>query len=165
MTDATETDSVLVTFLREHAMFHSLTSHEIEQFLEYTEVVWASKGDVIADVGVPSESLDFLLGGSVTLQHGPESKPVNVGHMKKGELSGELSFFDQKPRQIRMVADSDEVTLLRLTRPLYMRLRVEHPFFAVNLLEFAIISLDRLMRRTSSEIASMNQYLYRSTMS
>ncbi len=164
MTDRAAEGS-LQQFLSENAMFYSLTDKEIDKFLEYTEVVWASKGDIIADVGVPSDSLDFLLDGTVELQHGPEDKPISIGHMKKGELSGELSFFDQKPRQIRLVAESDQVTLLRLKRPLYMRLRVEHPFIAVNLLEFAIISLDRLMRRTSTEIANMNQYLYRSTMS
>ncbi|MGV6857909.1 MAG: Crp/Fnr family transcriptional regulator [bacterium] len=155
----------LQQFLSENAMFYSLTEKEIDKFLEYTDVVWAEKGEIIANVGVPSDSLDFLLDGKVELQHGPEDKPVSVGQMKKGEMIGELSFFDQKPRQIRIVADSAHVTLLRLKRPLYMRLRVEYPFIAVNLLEFAIISLDRLMRRTSAEIANMNQYLYRSTMS
>jgi hypothetical protein len=43
---------------------------------------------------------------------------------------------------------------------MYNRLRVEHPYIAVLLLEQAIMSLDHLFRGVSIDIASFNQYMY-----
>jgi hypothetical protein len=43
---------------------------------------------------------------------------------------------------------------------MYLRLRVEHPYIAVNLLEHAIVSLDHLLRRVSNDVATFSRYLY-----
>jgi hypothetical protein len=43
---------------------------------------------------------------------------------------------------------------------MYNRMRFEYPVITVLLLEYAIISLDRLYRRTSTDMALLNQYLY-----
>lgn len=59
-----------------------------------------------------------------------------------------------------MRALSDKTRLLRLSRSMYDRLRVENPYIAVNLLEFAIISLDHLIRRVSEDVATYAHYLY-----
>ena len=80
--------------------------------------------------------------------------------MKEGELMGEMSFFDRHPRSLRMRALSQDTQLLKLPRPMYQRLRVEHPYIAVNLLEHAIISLDRLVRRVSADEATLAHYIY-----
>ena len=72
---------------------------------------------------------------------------------------GEMSFFDREPRSARIRAMAD-TQLLKLSRKMYTRLRVEHPYIAVNLLEHAIISLDHLFRRVGMDIASFNQYMY-----
>jgi hypothetical protein len=43
---------------------------------------------------------------------------------------------------------------------MYKRLRVEHPYIAVNLLEHAIISLDHLVRRVSQDEMSLARYMF-----
>ena len=43
---------------------------------------------------------------------------------------------------------------------MYQRLRIEHPFIAVNLLEDTIVSLDRLFRRVTQDVATYAKYLY-----
>jgi hypothetical protein len=43
---------------------------------------------------------------------------------------------------------------------MYNRLRVEHPYIAVNILEHAIVSLDHLFRRLSSDVATFSNFLY-----
>ena len=80
--------------------------------------------------------------------------------MTEGELMGEMSFFDRRPRLLRMRSMSADTQLLKLTRVMYERLRLEHPFIAVNLLEHAIISLDHLVRRLSSDEMSLSRYMY-----
>jgi hypothetical protein len=43
---------------------------------------------------------------------------------------------------------------------MYKRLRVEHPYIAVNMLEHALISLDHLFRRISSEYSQVTEYIH-----
>ncbi|OIQ74119.1 hypothetical protein GALL_442350 [mine drainage metagenome] len=44
---------------------------------------------------------------------------------------------------------------------MYQRLRLERPLLAVLLLEAAIISLDHLYRRTSTDMTQLNRYIHR----
>ena len=60
---------------------------------------------------------------------------------------------------MRLVAKSADTRLLRLSRTMYQRLRVEHPFIAVNLLEQAIVNLDHLFRRVSHDMATFSRYV------
>jgi hypothetical protein len=59
-----------------------------------------------------------------------------------------------------MKADSKNVQMLVLTRPMYQRLKIEHPIIAVNLLENAIVSLDYIIRHMGDDIANLNHYFY-----
>ena len=101
-----------------------------------------------------------MVKGEAGLFYDDGTREREVGRMLEGELMGEMSFFDQEPRLLRMRALSHDTQLLKLTRPLYRRLRIEHPFIAVNLLEHAIVSLDHLVRRVSKEGASMESYMF-----
>ena len=80
--------------------------------------------------------------------------------MNEGQLMGEMSFFDRRPRSARIRATADNTQVLVLSRAKYKRLRVEHPYIAVNLLEHAIISLDHLFRSLSSDVAKFSHYIY-----
>ena len=60
---------------------------------------------------------------------------------------------------LKMAASSKEVLLIEITRPMYNRLKVEHPYIAVNLTENAIVSLDLLIRNMSSEISYLENYM------
>jgi hypothetical protein len=59
-----------------------------------------------------------------------------------------------------MRAKSDDTRVLLLSRAKYKRIRVEHPYIAVNLLEHAVISLDHLFRRVSNDVAGFSQYIH-----
>ena len=73
---------------------------------------------------------------------------------------GEMSFFDREPRSVQAKALKNGTRLLRLSRAMYKRLRVEHPYIAVNLLEHAIISLDHLFRQVSKDVSTFSDYFY-----
>lgn len=150
----------LTSFLNQQYLCESLTLKEVETLLDYTEVVSFKKDDVIADAGKVGDALYFVLGGEAALLYDDNGREIDVGRMKEGELMGEMSFFDKKPRLLRMRAQQDGTQLLKLTRPMYERLRVEHPYIAVNLLEHAIISLDHLIRRVSEDEASLTRYIF-----
>ena len=137
----------------------SLTVNEINTFLEFTEAVSFKKGEIIADIGDIGDALFFVIEGVTGLFHENQGKEVEIGELEGGELMGSMSFFDDKPRSARIRAMSD-ARLLRISKIMYNRLRVQHPYISVLLLEQAIMSLDHLFRGVSMDIASFNQYMY-----
>jgi hypothetical protein len=82
-----------------------------------------------------------------------------VGKQEEGSLVGEMSFFDRKPRNLRMEATKKGVLMLTLTRAMYDRIKVEEPFIAVNILENALVSLDNLVRHMGDDISALGHYM------
>lgn len=150
----------LTAFLNQQYLCESLTVKEVQVLLDYMDLVTFKKGDIIAEIGDVGEALYFVVSGEATLYYEESGSETEVGRMKEGELIGEMSFFDRQPRSVRMRATNNNTQLLKLTRTMYNRLRVEHPYIAVNLLEHAIITLDHLFRRVSMDVATFSNYLY-----
>lgn len=150
----------LVDQLRAQWASETMKYSEYSTFLEYCELVEFKEGETIADIGEVGEALYFVVEGEVALVTGSTASEVEVGRVHTGELMGEMSFFDRKPRQVRLKAATEHDRLLKLTRPMYKRLRIEHPYIAVNLLEYAIISLDHLFRRASEDVSNLNLYVF-----
>lgn len=150
----------LTDVLCQNKFCESLTIREINTFLEFTEAVSFKKGDIIADFGEIGNALFFVVEGVTGLFHDNQGKEVEIGKLSAGELMGSMSFFDDKPRSARIRAMSPDTRLLRISKVMYNRLRVEHPYISVLLLEQAIMSLDHLFRGVSMDIASFNQYMY-----
>lgn len=150
----------LTEFLNQQYLCESLTIREVQTLIEFTELVSFKKNAIIADIGEVGEALYFVVKGEVALIYESDAQSIEVGGIKEGELVGEMSFFDREPRSVRLLAKSPDTSLLRLSRMLYQRLRVEHPFIAVNLLEHAIINLDHLFRRVSQDVATFSRYVY-----
>ncbi len=148
----------LTDFLQQQHLCEALTLREIQILLEFTEQVEFRKNGIIADIGEVGEALYFVIEGETSLLYkGRET--VEIARASKGELIGSMSFFDREPRSVRLVASSD-ASLLRLSSTMYQRLRVEHPFIAVNLLEDAIVSLNTLFRRVSQDVATFAEYVH-----
>jgi CRP-like cAMP-binding protein len=149
----------LTQFLTQQYLCESLTIKEVTTLIDYTELVVCSKGDIIADIGEVGEALYFVISGEAALFAGNKAES-QVGLIKAGQLMGEMSFFDREPRSVRAKALVDDTQLLKLTRAMYKRLRVEHPYIAVNLLEHAIVSLDQLYRQVSQDVSTFASYFY-----
>lgn len=149
----------IAQFLSQQHLCESLTINEVRTLIDYTELVIFNKNQVIAEIGEVGEALYFVIQGETALFAGGASES-QVGIIKAGELMGEMSFFDRKPRSVRALAMSDDTRLLKLTRTLYTRLRVEHPYIALNLLEHAIISLDHLFRQVTKDVSLFADYFY-----
>ena len=160
---ATDKDLELIGFLTQQYLCESLTQREVETLLEFTEVVEFRKNAIIADIGEVGEALYFVISGEAALMYEADGQTVELAAAREGELVGEMSFFDREPRSIRLMSMTAGTRLLRMSRIMYQRLRVEHPFIAVNLLEHAIISLDHLFRRVSQDVAAFSRYVFGAT--
>lgn len=150
----------LADFLNQQYLCESLTIKEVKTLLEFTELVHFTRNENIADIGEVGEALYFVVKGQAALIFETNGEEFEMGRMQEGELIGEMSFFDRVPRMARMRSMRADTRVLKLSRPMYQRLKVEHPYIAVNLLEHAIISLDHLFRRLSQDMATFGQYIY-----
>lgn len=149
----------LAKFLNQQYLCESLTVKEVQTLIDYTEMVHYKKEDIIAEIGEVGDALYFILSGEIGLFQENDNKVTEVARVKEGELMGEMSFFDRRPRSVQIRAIGD-VQILKLSRAMYKRLRVEHPYIAVNLLEHAIVSLDHLFRRVSQDVTTFTNYFY-----
>ncbi|HLP30828.1 MAG TPA: cyclic nucleotide-binding domain-containing protein [Geothrix sp.] len=158
--EAAQKRAELSEFLNKQNLCESLTLREVDLLLDFTELVEFKKGQIIADIGEVGEALYFVVKGEAALFYENQGQQVELARVREGELMGEMSFFDREPRSGRLLAMRPETRMLRLSRVMYQRLRVEHPYIAVNILEHAIVSLDRLFRRVSQDVATYSSYVY-----
>lgn len=150
----------MIEYFRKNLICETLTRQEVATLRDYLQESVFKKEQVIADIGEVGDALYFIVSGKSALFRVEDADEINVALLKEGTLVGEMSFFDRKPRDVRMKAISKVVTMLVLTRPMYQRLKVEHPIIAVNLLENAIVSLDYIIRHMGEDIANLNHYFY-----
>lgn len=135
----------------------ALTQDEVSQFMRYVKVIELERGNVLADVGEVGNNFYLVIAGTVQLFQLEEDNEFGVGEIAPGSLVGEMSFFDQRPRTLRLKSGSDGARLLEINRQMYNRLRIEEPYISTNLLEFVIRSLDELVRQLSEENAILNK--------
>lgn len=158
MIDMTATE--LFEYFQENLICESLTRTEVETLTSYLQERHFERDETISDAGDVGDSLMFIVKGKVGFSSFDGQDEVNVGTQGVGNLIGEMSFFDRKPRNLRMYCSSKKATLLALTRPMYDRLKVEQPYIAVNILENAVVSLDHLVRAMSESMAQIEHYMH-----
>lgn len=158
---ATQSGEVsLSQFLSHQYLCESLTVAEVHTLLNYLTLLDLRKGDILSDIGDIGDALYFVVKGEIALtfdDSGVEHEIVRAG---PGEMLGEMSFFDKHPRSVRLVSKAQDTQVLKLSRAMYKRMKVEHPYIAINIVEHAIISLDGLFRRVSGDFAQFSHYFY-----
>jgi CRP-like cAMP-binding protein len=154
------TSKELFQFFQSHLICESLTRDDVEKLITFLQEKSYTGGEVISDAGEVGDSLGFVIEGKVKFTSGTGSEEAEVGKQGEGSLIGEMSFFDRKPRNLKMAACKKGVKLLILTRPMYDRLKVEEPYIAVNILENAIVSLDMLIRHMGDDINALENYVH-----
>ena len=133
----------------------ALTPDEVERFITYTQEKVMGANEMISDVGAINDSFFLIIQGGVHLYQVEGDNEFEVGAVKAGGLVGEMSFFDRKPRTIRLRAYEEGAVLLEINRQRFNRMRVDESYIATNLLEFVIRSLDWLIRNLGEENARL----------
>lgn len=153
------TANELFEYFQKNNICESLTRPEVEVMTHFLQERDYSRGDIISDMGDVGNSMFFILEGKVDFTTSDGQDEAEIGKQGPGNLIGEMSFFDKVPRMLRMTAYSKQVKLLEITRPMYDRLKVEHPYIAVNLVENAVVSLDHLIRSISKDLSQLEHYM------
>ncbi|MBF6056956.1 MULTISPECIES: Crp/Fnr family transcriptional regulator [Thiomicrorhabdus] len=149
----------LFTFFQEHSVCESLTKAEVERLIPYLQEKTYKGREIVFERGEVTDNLSLITEGKVDfIGHAEDAGAVGEQHV--GTLVGEMSFFDRKPRNLRMIAGHKGAKMIFLTRPMYDRLKVEEPYIAVNILENAIVSLDELVRHMGDDISTLGHYMH-----
>ena len=139
----------------------ALTDDEVVRFVRYTRVRELAGDALLADIGEIGERFYLVIGGAVRLLQVTANEQqtigglIETGRLGMDSLVGEMSFFDRRPRTVRLTAAEQGATLLEINRQMYNRIRIEEPYIATNLLEFVIRSLDALVRHVSDQNAKL----------
>ena len=142
------------------AFCSALTSEEVATFVSFTNLLEVSADEIIADIGEVGNEFYLVLDGRIRLVNVEGGKEIDVGRIESGCLAGEMSFFDRQPRSIRLRSGRNNgVVALSISRAMYKRLCIEHSFIAVNLLEFVVMSLDKLIRNSSKDMATLYKHV------
>lgn len=150
----------LTQFMGHQHLCQSLTVSEIKTLLKYLTLRQFNEGDILADIGEVGEALYLVVQGEIALVVDDKKKKYEIVREGPGEMLGIMSFFDRKPRSVRLVAKAPDTQVLRLSRAMYKRMKIEHPFIAINLVEQALINLDCLFRKVSKDFAQFAHHLY-----
>lgn len=150
----------LTQFLSHQYLCESLTVAEVNTLLSYLTLLHVKRGEVLSDIGEVGDALYFVVKGEIALTFDDGKREYEIVRAGPGEMLGEMSFFDRQPRSVRLVAKAADTQVLKLSRAMYKRMKVEHPYIAINLVEHAIISLDRLFRSVSRDFAHFSHYFY-----
>lgn len=150
----------LTQFLTQQYLCESLTVAEVNTLLNYLTVLHFSSDAVISDVGDVGDELYFVVKGEIALVIPDGTNGYEVVRSGAGEMLGMMSFFDKRARSVRLVAKAEDTQVLKLSRAMYKRMKVEHPYIAINIVEQAVLSMDHLFRTVSSDHAQFSHYLY-----
>lgn len=138
----------------------ALTQDEVVKFItRYMQFVELGPHEMLADIGAVGASFYMVIGGSIQLFQVDGESEYAVGAIEPGGLVGEMSFFDGRPRTVRLKTGESGAQLLEIKRQMYSRLRIEEPYISTNLLEFVIRSLDDLVRELSAKHADLKKLL------
>ncbi|PLA74665.1 cyclic nucleotide-binding domain-containing protein [Hydrogenovibrio sp. SC-1] len=153
------TSEKLYDFFQEHHICTSLTREEVNSLTHFVNQKSYTKGETIADKGDPGDAMFLILDGKVNFVSYDGADEMVVGTQGPGYFIGEISFFDGKDRMLKMEAATKELTLFEIQRDMYDRLRIEHPFLALNLVENVVSNTDKLVRKISTDLSHMEHYM------
>ncbi len=120
--------------LEKFVALDELFAEERETLSEYLERIEVADGDPVFRENEESDALLFLVEGRVKLSRAGRL----FGVLGAGEVLGGLGLVLIGRRQLEACAEG-EVVALSLTRPGYVRLRLDEPAIALKLLE-AVLS-------------------------
>jgi CRP/FNR family transcriptional regulator/CRP/FNR family cyclic AMP-dependent transcriptional regulator len=142
---------LLRRFLKEIALFKSLSDRRLNRMLEDFAVLDATKGKTIFHQSDNYTDLYIVLKGSVrAVLVNTEGQELILATFHSGDFFGEMSLLDGKPRSATVVAMEDS-TLGRLKRDEFLAAVKEDPMIAIELLS----ALVQRMRMTDEMLGSI----------
>lgn len=125
-----------------------LSDNDIEWMIENGAKHYLSKGDYLVQQGEPVEDIYIVLSGSLNI-FSEDSPNVNIATIGSGEIIGEMSFLDERPPSVSVMA-TEEVSVYRISlERVKQYMEVNTRFAARFYYSIALFLSDRLRKTTS----------------
>ena len=106
-----------------------------------------NKGDRIIQEGQTSDCLYLVKEGMLEIQKVRAGRTVTLGHIREGELVGEISFLTEEPRSASVLCKTD-VELVEIPAEVFAKAMADLP----NWFQVLIKALADRLRKTSNMI-------------
>jgi CRP/FNR family transcriptional regulator, cyclic AMP receptor protein len=120
----------------------------------------ANSGAIIFGQGDPPDGMYVILGGKVRIFRQTHGHETTLALLKQGELFGEMSLFDRKPRSASAVAVGD-VELRFISDTEFQAMSVSDPFVRQMLLKMSerLREVDDAVTKLDAENDARHTYL------
>lgn len=141
--------------------FASITKYiqpsKIDSFLQYLKIKEVSAGEQIIRDGEASSTLYFVKSGLLLAYIQENGETIELGNIKPGEYTGEISFFDEKPAAASVKA-VEACSLYVLSRDDFSQLEKEHPSVSSNLMRsISNLIISRTLETSSTLFNGLNK--------
>ena len=138
-------------------LFAQLDARALDDIVRHAHLRRYAAGDVICCEGAPTDSVLLLQRGSadVYVSSRAEMRAQTVGHLRAGDIVGEVGALTGLPRSATVVAGTD-ADALELQRRDFEQLLAGHPMLQRNLariLGARLASSNSALRGTSHDVA------------
>ncbi|MBI3159135.1 MAG: cyclic nucleotide-binding domain-containing protein [Chloroflexi bacterium] len=125
----------IYTLLKQSEWFSNLPDEVIHLLMERVKTHTVQPGEAIIQRGQQDDSVFMIQSGWVKVvipEEGEEGEMV-LNHVGPGEMVGELSLVDQRPRSASVIALS-ELSVLELTRRDFLEIMEQYPMMGLHML-------------------------------
>lgn len=146
--------------LREIPFFHDLTDKEVETISTIVKKKNFKLGDTVFKESEDGASIYVIKKGEVkACKTAPDGELFTLTIMKDGEIFGEMSFLDGRPRSATIVAVSDLETYMIEKRD-FETLVDGNPRIIYKLLKNIVFTIHSIVRGMNSRYLEMINYMW-----
>ena len=146
--------------LREEQFFADLTDNELDVIAKITNMRDFELGETIFKESENDPSLYVIRSGEVKAYvTAPDGENFTLTTMKDGEIFGQMSFVDGKPRSATVMALSDVKTLV-MKKSDFEMIVDENPRLVHKILEKIVLNVHSIVRGMNSRYREMLNYMW-----
>lgn len=146
-----------LSFLKTVELFDSLDESEITTIIERIKTKIAPKNTQVIIAGDSSNTLYIIKEGSVNVvASDEEGNEIILSILNAGDIFGELSLFDDKPRSASVIT-LEKCVLLVLNKSDFMDLLKQYPQIAIQVIKYLCQRI-RFSNSITKSLALMDVY-------
>lgn len=146
--------------LRETPFFHDLTDKEVETIATVVKKKDFKLGETIFKESEDGHSIYVIRRGEVkACKTAPDGELFTLTIMKDGDIFGEMSFLDGRPRSATIVAVSDLETYM-IEKADFETLVDGNPRIIYKLLKNIVFTIHSIVRGMNSRYLEMINYMW-----
>lgn len=146
--------------LRDCIFFSDLNDKELEVIAEITNKKTFSLGETVFEETETGESLYIIKKGELkACKKTPDGELLTLTILKDGDIFGEMSFLDGRPRSATLVAISDLETY-EIVKDDFESIVEKHPMMTYKVLKNIVFTIHAIVKGMNTRYMEMINYMW-----